>query len=408
MIRYSYTAYDGKGKWQTGTVKAINEEDARRFLKTRGLEAAQIAPYRLWYANGLRSKLALLRTPDLSHLALATRQLSVMLNAGLDVVRSLDVLQSADYGDRLNLAWADISRSLQRGLPLSKAMGRHPTVFSPVFRGLVKAGENSGALVANLNAMADNLERDLALRQRLRAALVYPAFVFLVCILSVLVLTQKVLPSLIQGVFKESGTELPWMTRSVIWVGDALNAPWFYHLVIPGCFFLLVFFGNYLRTRGGRYRLQWMLRRLPVARGLVVSTSAARFCRTMSSLSACGIPLVHSLELTDMVLDDYVMSRAIDQVVVGVENGESLTELIRQSEAFPPVVAGFAELGEETGHMASAFRHLAQLLEEEIELSLNSLMSALEPLMIGLMGAIVGYVVVAMFLPLYTMLNGAT
>ena len=135
------------------------------------------------------------------------------------------------------------------------------------------------------------------------------------------------------------------------------------------------------------------------------TTSTARFSRTIDALNAYSLTLVHSLELTDMVLSDHEMSRAIDKIIVGVEDGEPFSELIRRSGVFPPMVAGFTELGEETGRLSSSYKHLAEMLEEEIDLLLNSLMAALEPLMIGVMGMIVGYVVIAMFLPLYQMLS---
>ena len=402
-MRYFYSAHDSKGKWVSGNLEAPNDTEARIILAKRGLDWAHLQPQR--QLSDWVTRLSLLMPPSLLNLALATRQLSVMLNSGIDVLRSIDVLQMADYGPRLNLAWMDLSKSLSKGSSLSKGMGRHPAVFSPVFVGLVKAGESSGSLVSNLNTLAEHLERELRLRQKLSSALTYPAFVFVICILAVLLLTQKVLPTLIQGVFKETGTELPWMTQSVIVVGNLLNSSWFYHLVVPALLVFCLFSVHYVRTAGGRYRLQWLLRQIPGLNQLLRTTSAARFSRTMGALNACGLTLVHSLELTDMVLSDHEMSRAIDKIIVGVEDGEPFSELIRRSGVFPPMVAGFTELGEETGRLSSSYKHLAEMLEEEIDLLLNSLMAALEPLMIGVMGMIVGYVVIAMFLPLYQMLS---
>lgn len=402
-MRYFYTAHDRNGRWTSGNVDAPNQTEARILLAKRGLDWAHLQPQR--DLSHWLTRLALLAPPSLANLALATRQMSVMLNSGIDVVRTLDILQMADYGARLNLAFTDLSKSIGKGNSMSRGMARHPVVFSPVYVGLVKAGETSGALVANLSTLAEHLERELRLRQKLTSALTYPAFVFVICILAVLLLTQKVLPTLIQGVFKETGTQLPWMTQSVVWLGNALNSAWFYQLVIPALLFLGLFSVYYVRTAGGRYRLQWLLKRVPGVNVLLRTASAARFARTMGALNACGLTLVHSLELTDMVLSDYEMSRAIHKMVVGLEDGEPLSELIRQSEAFPPMVAGFTELGEETGRLSGAYKHLAEMLEEEIDLLLNSLMAALEPLMIGVMGLIVGYVVIAMFLPLYQMLS---
>ncbi len=405
MKRFFYSAQSvERGTLVSGTVEAANERDARLILAKRGLEWAQLRPER--NLDSWLTRLRLLAPPSLIDLALATRQLAVMLNSGIDVVRSLDVLQMADYGPRLNLAWSDLSNNVNKGYSLSRAMGRHPGVFSPVFIGLVKAGESSGSLVANLNSLADHLERELRLRQKLSSALVYPAFVFLICCLAVLLLTQKVLPTLINGVFKETGTALPLITQSVVYVGNLLNSAWFYHIVLPALIFGLLFSAHYARTPGGRYRIQWILKRIPGVREVLRAASAARFARTMASLNACGISLVHSLELTDMVLSDYELSRAIDKIIAGVEEGESFAELLRQSNAFPAIVIGFTELGQETGSLSSAYKHLGEMLEEEIDLLLNTLMSALEPLMIGLMGGLVGYVVIAMFLPLYQMLNG--
>ncbi|MBS2038151.1 type II secretion system F family protein [bacterium] len=405
MKRYFYSAQSvERGSLVSGTVEAPNEHEARIILAKRGLEWAQLRRER--DLSSWVTRLRLLSPPSLIHLALATRQLSVMLNSGIDVVRSLDVLQMADYGPRLNLAWSDLANHVNKGYSLSRAMARHPGVFSPVFTGLVKAGESSGSLVSNLNSLADHLERELRLRQKLSSALVYPAFVFGICCLAILLLTQKVLPTLINGVFKETGTNLPLITQSVVYLGNLLNSAWFFHIVLPVLLFGLLFSVHYARTPGGRYRMQWILKRIPGVKLVLRAAAAARFSRTMGSLNACGIPLVHSLELTDMVLSDYEMSFAIDKIIAGVEEGESFAELLRSSEAFPAIVVGFTELGQETGSLAKAYKHLSEMLEEEIDLLLNTLMSALEPLMIGVMGAFVGYIVIAMFLPLYQMLNG--
>jgi type II secretory pathway component PulF len=406
LIRFAYTAHSGKGQWVSGTVRATSEKDARRYLLSRGLEPTSVEVYRGW--NSWNARLALLSPVDFSQLTLATRQFAVLLNSGIDVVRSLEVLMAADYGRRLNLAWLDVSRALQRGVSLSKALGRHPVVFSPVYRGLVKAGEESGGLVLNLNSLADHLEKDLRLRHKLKAALIYPAFVFVICLLALLLLTQKVLPTLISGVFRESGMELPWITRSVVWVGQLLNSSWFLRAGVPIFLLGALMLQAYALTPGGRYRWQWCLWHTPGLRSLWSSTCAARFGRSMSALCACGMPWLRSLELTAQVVDDYRMRGAIDQLILGVEEGEPIAEVMRQNGAFPALVVGFTELGQETGGVAKAYRHLSDMLEEEIELNLNTVTTTLEPLMVGLMGLFVGYVVIALFLPLYSILNGAT
>ena len=404
MPEYRFVAKSPRGREVKGLLFGNTEAEAREWLQSREYQVVQLTPVSTAY-TWLETHLNKLRPLDLSELALTTRQMTTMVQSGLGIVRALEVVREQPLGGRLQRAWNDVTSQVHKGNSLARSMGRHPDVFDALYLGLVRAGEASGALAMNLARLADLLEKDLRVRRRLAAALTYPAIVFVVCILCTLLLTQQVLPSFVNGIFRDSSMSLPLMTRSVIMVTDLLNHRFFYWTIVPSGLVALYFLRAYLKTPGGKRRLQQVVFHTPLIRQVLVKVASSRFSRTMSSLLQSGVPMMYSLELSDRVLGNYLYSAHMAGIRAGVEQGEKLSSLLRKIELFPPSLAGFVELGEESGRMPELLDKLADIYDEEMEIALETCLAALEPLMVGVMGLLVGYIVVAMFLPLYSLLN---
>ncbi len=404
MPDYRFIVKNKRGRTVRGVLVAASEADATAQLTGKDFHLLELREVHHWISR-VQSWMARLRPVSLLELASTTRQLATLLNAGLGVMRSLDVLNEQPLTPRLAQAWADISLSVQKGMAMSRGMARHPDVFDGMYRGLVKAGESSGALVDNLARLSDVLERELRLRQKLSAALTYPAFVFVICIAATFVLTQNILPTFINGIFKDSALVLPWMTRSVIFVTNFMNSRLFFWGFLPGMVIAFYLLAGYIRTPGGRYRLQQLSFNIPVIREVFIKAACARFARTMGCLLKCGMPLIYSLELADMVLSNYILSRHVQNIRDGLEEGRSMSSLLREVPLFPPILAGFTELGETTGQLPMLYGRLADMFDEELDIAMETATTLMEPIMVGVLGLLVGYVIVAMFIPMYQLLS---
>ena len=403
MADFRFVARNRKGNTIRGVLMADSEADARALLNSRELEVVKVQLLSGWMGK-IEAWISRLLPISLVELALTTRQFSVMMKAGVGIARALEVLNQQTLSERLSRAWADIALSLQKGINLSRAMARHPDVFEGLYRGLVKAGESSGGLVENLNMLADLLEREVKLRRKIATALTYPVFALVICLAATLLLTQYVLPPLINGVFKDSNMVLPWMTQVVIAATNLLNHRYFFLIFLPGFLLAVYLLRLYSRTAGGRYRMQLLAFHLPVIRVVFIKAACSRFARTMGCLLRCGVPMVHSLQLTDMVLSNHVLSRYIEEMKGGLERGEPLSGLIRAVPLFPPLLAAFTELGEQTGQMPMLYSRLADMFDEELECAIEACTTLLEPMLVAVLGFIVGFVVVAVLLPMYQLL----
>ena len=404
MADYRFVVKNSKGRRVRGVLVADNDKDARAILQSRGLEVVELKLLSGMLGR-LESWVARVLPVRLGELALTTRQFSVMMRSGVGLSRSMEVLNQQPLSERLSRAWADVGICMQKGISLSRAMARHPDVYDGLYRGLVKAGESSGALVENLSMLADLLEKEVKLRRQIAAALTYPIFVLVICLGATILLTQQVLPAFINGLFRDADMQLPWMTRAVIAFTTVLNHRYFYFVALPGSVLLGYLFFAYLRTAGGRYRAQQVAFHTPVLRMVFIKAASSRFARTMGCLLRCGVPMVYSLQLTDMVLSNYVLSGYIQKVKQGLEQGEPMSTLLRECPLFPPLLPAFTELGEQTGHLPELYAKLADIFDEELEVAIETATTLLEPILVGILGILVGFVVVAMFVPMYQLLS---
>lgn len=404
MPKFLYAAVNTRGHEVTGAVWANNEQEARVQLQVRRYDVKSLRED-LSRMAWLERQLARMRPPSLLELAVTTRQLAVMLQAGLSINQALQILVQQPLGRALGESWVQVEKEVSSGVYLSKSLSRFPALFSGLYVGLCKAGEASGSLPANLSRLADHLEREVALRRKVQAALTYPMFVFASCLgLSVLIV-QHILPQFLNGIFKDASIELPWMTKSLIVVTAFFNNP----VALVSLAFGLAGGGwllsNYARTPAGRFQMQQLALGTPTLRVVIQKILTSRFCRTMSTLLRSGIPVVQALDLTSEAVDNRVMADHLQQAVADLKDGQPLHMSLRAVPIFPSMMGSFVELGEDTGKLPELMERLADTFDEELELALVAFTQLIEPVMVAIMGGMVAYVMVAIFIPLYQILG---
>jgi type IV pilus assembly protein PilC len=274
-----------------------------------------------------------------------------------------------------------------------------------LFVGMVKAGESSGALDKVLFRLADHLDKEVRVRQKIKAAITYPAFIFVLAMILATIIVQHILPTFINGVFASENLALPLMTQVLILVTNFLNDGQNLTYLAAGFVVFAFFLMQYMKTPQGRFQFQSLLHNMPGSRDVVKTLLAARFCRIFSFLINSGIPLVHSLELVSAALGDYVVAPRIEQVKNDLRDGKELAESVKDMDVFPKLLVEFLIVGEETGRIAELMEKLADTYDEDIDNAVEAYTALLEPVMLCVMGGLVGYVIIAVFIPLYQLVG---
>lgn len=386
-----------------GVVEAPNVEavieDLRnvRYTVTNVKEQADVfAAFRAWRVRMLKV--------NLWALVVFTRQFATIFNSGVPLIRGLEGLSKQTLNRRLSMALAEVYQDVKNGTTMARALQKHPDVFTPVYVALVRAGEMAGALGEILDRTAGFLERDFQLRQKVRAATTYPIFVFFVTILVTGVLVLWVFPtfvSLLDGL----NVALPWPTRLLIFITDVVYNPLFFVVAPASIGLAVVTFQRWLKTRLGRRTVDRLLMELPLVGPINKKVVISRFCRTLATLLQSGVPLIHALDIVSKVSGNEVVAEILEEIKSGVKAGMKLSQPIKEYHMFPPIVAHMVSVGEETGNLPDILTKLANFYDQEVEASLDAFSSLIEPIMISFMGAVVGFVLLAVFLPVYQILQ---
>lgn len=399
MPTYLFKAMDLAGIPAQGEVEAIDKQAVADQLKARGLVVLDIA-------NKYRSMELRLQLPQrvrLPDLAVATRQLATMVSAGVTILRSLHVLESQTKSRLLAETLKAVRQDVEAGLLLSDALERHPKVFGPLYVAMVRTGEAGGLLESALIRTADQLEKDASLRRQVRSAMVYPALVVTFALIVLLALVAFLIP-VFEKVFKQFGGHLPTLTKFMVGLSHLIRDQWYLVFV----FLIAVIAGFIIWKRSERGRAQWdrVKLRVPMKIGDVVQKVAiARWARTLSSLTSAGVPIMQGLDIVGKTAGNTVVEEAMEKVVASVRSGGTISQPLKESAVFPPMVSHMVGVGEETGAVDQMLAKLAEFYEDEVAAAVKALTSLLEPVMIIVVGAIVGVIVVAMYLPLFGMYN---
>ncbi len=399
MSTYVFKAIDLAGGKARGEVEADSKQAVADQLKQRGLVVLDITD-----KHGSREiELAFLKTVKANDLAIFSRQLSTMISSGMSILRALYVLEEQTESKFLKETIVAVRKDVEAGLSLSDSMERHPKVFSQLFVAMTKAGETGGVLEDSLMRVADQLQKDAALRRQIKSAMVYPALVIFFAVGVMMALVAFLVP-VFEGVFKQFGGELPALTKVSVAMSHAVTGYWW--LMFLTAAGIVVGFIKWKKTTWGRK--QWDHFRLHVPMkigGIVQQVAVARWSRTLASLTAAGVPLLQALEITGKTGGNVAIEESMDAVIASVKRGGTIAAPIAQEPIFPAMVTHMVGVGEETGALDAMLDRVAEFYEEQVEASVKALTSILEPIMIIVIGAIVGFIVISMYLPLFSVYN---
>ncbi|MGC8784112.1 MAG: type II secretion system F family protein [Armatimonadota bacterium] len=394
MPTFAYTFRDSMGTVRSGTSEAESAEILRKRLQEQGFTVTEVRQIRAQRPGGGWGRV------KLSDLAIFCRQFSTMQDAGVSIVRSLDVLAQQTQSAKLRRIIMDIQAEVEAGQTLSKAMSKYPNVFSNLFIGLIRAGEVGGVLEESLQRLAAFLEADVALRRKVRAAMTYPTIVVIAALAIVIGLVTFILPKFFD-VFKDLGIkEFPVMTQMLMDFSNFLTSRWYVMIAIV--VLVVIAFRMFVRTRIGRRLYDRLKLKLPVFGPLNHKIALARFSRTLSTLLSSGVPILQALETVAGTVANEIIAEAVMEARARIREGDRIGPPLEKSGMFPPMVVHMISIGEESGALDQMLSKVADFYESEVESTLQSLTSAIEPVLIVLLGGMVGFIVISLLLPLIT------
>jgi len=350
----------------------------------------------------------------LKRITLITRQLSTLQDAGLPLLRSLQILEQQQKPGRLKNILYDVCDDVESGSSLSDSFAKHPKAFDRLYVKMVKAGEIGGVLDVILQRLADFMEKGQRLRRRIKGAMIYPTVVICIAVAIVTGIMYFVIPKF-QEIFNDFNVKLPDLTLFLIaaskWIAGTSRAD----QSVPGAIwviaspFIIYFFFKILRKTGfGRAATDWLVLRIPVIGGLVQKTTVARFTRTLGTLVAAGVPILEAITITKETSGNWVFEKALGQVHDSIREGETFAAPLRKSKVCDSIVVNMIDVGEETGDLDVMLMKIADNYDEEVDVAVASLLSLLEPFMVVILGTIVGGIVLALFLPLVSMIESVS
>jgi type IV pilus assembly protein PilC len=399
MSTYVFKAMDLAGVKAQGEVEADSKQAVSDQLKARGLIVLDIAD-----KHGSKEiELAFLKSVKAGDLAVFSRQLATMITSGMSILRALYILEEQTENKFLKETIVAVRKDVEAGLPLSDAMERHPKVFSPLFVAMTRAGETGGVLESALLRVADQLESDASLRRQIKSAMIYPTLVVVFAVGVMMALVAFLVP-VFEGVFKTFGGELPAITKVSVAMSHIVTKDWWLMFaVVAG---VVVAFTKWKSSSWGRPQWDRFRLRVPMKIGTIVQEVAvARWSRTLASLTAAGVPLLQALEITGKTGGNVVVEEAMEGVIASVKRGGTIAAPLAQTSIFPMMVSHMVGVGEETGALDAMLDKVADFYEDRVAASVKALTSILEPIMIIVIGSIVGFIVISMYMPLFTVYN---
>lgn len=395
MPVYSYTFRDPSGGVQKGTAEAESEDILRKRFEEQGFTITEVTMIK---AKGAKQKRY--GKVKLGNLAIFCRQFSTMVDAGVSLVRCLDVLSIQTQDTKLKKILTDVGERVEGGESLSRAMQRHPRTFSNLFIGLIRAGEIGGVLEESLQRLAHFLEKDVELRRKIKSAMTYPVLVFVMAFGITFFLVYWFVPqwSKILLDLGLKGDDIPAPTQFLIGLAHTLETKWL--AIILTLVAIIVAYKLFVSTRFGRRVMDRVKLKVPVFGKLHHKICMARFSRTMGTLLTSGVPILQAMETVAGTVGNTIMADAVMEARARIREGDRIGEPLEASRLFPPMVVHMIGVGEESGSLDFMLQKIADFYEAEVEATLASLTAALEPIMIVSLGFIVGFIVISMFLPL--------
>jgi general secretion pathway protein F len=405
MPVYAYKGLDTRGKNVAGVKEAESPRTLRGLLKKDGVYVVDFSEERERVVSGK----GLSREVDFKGLfdrvkpqdvAILTRQLATLIKAGIPLAESLSALVEQATSDKLRRTLAEVRRKVNEGTPLADALGEHPKIFPDLFVNMVRAGEASGNLDQILVRLADFLDGQVRQKNRIQSAMMYPVIMTIVGMLITGLLMVVVVPKITE-IFRDMGKALPWNTQLLIYVSQITGSYWWALLILTGGG--IYGFKRWKRSKTGKPRWDAMVLRIWVVGPLVRMIAIARFARILGTLLTGGVPLLKAMEIVRTLLGNEVLMKVVDDARAAIREGESIAAPLAKSGQFPPVVTRMIAVGERSGQLEGMLENVAIAYEQDVETKIGRLMTLLEPVMILMMGGVVGFIVFSILLPILEM-----
>lgn len=403
MPTFTYTVRDSSGAMRTATLEAENEELLARRLREQGFAVSEIKKEKTRKKSSTSDFFQNLQRIKTEELSIFFRQFSTMVDAGVSFVRCLSVLGEQTQNARLRRIIGEMQKEVEAGSQLSKAMAKFPRVFSNLMIGLVRAGEVGGVLEETLQRLSGFIESDVALKRKVKSAMTYPTMVLWMAAGIVIVICTFVFPAFIK-LFKDMGVkEMPLLTQIMIDFSNFLvYKGWLALIIVIALKIGMTMFG---RTKIGRRIFDWIKLHVPVIGKLNLKVATARFARTLGTLLVSGVPILQAMETVAGTVDNILMSDAIMEARARIREGERVGEPLKKSGLFPPMVIHMISIGEESGSLDAMLSKVADFYEAEVEAALADLASAIEPVLIALLGGIVLCILLAVWMPIISIIQ---
>jgi len=401
LPQFSYRAKDQSGQTVTGVLEA----ESTSVVTTR-LQSMGFFPLAVEDSTAAAAKAARKRTKriGINDMATFNRQLADLLSSGIPLVKALDVIQKQTTNPNLVEIITQIDQDVSGGDSLAGAMARHPKIFSKLYVAMVRAGEMGGLLDQVLQRLADFAEGEADTRSKIKSALAYPVVMILAGSGAVILLMTVVMPKILK-IYTDLNQTLPFTTQLLIGFSNALREYWY---LFVGGFVLLLFAGyRTLNTAEGKRALDTMVLKIPVLGPMIVKKEIANFARTLGSLLHNGVSILPALDIVHEVLTNRVVADEVATIPQNVTQGEGIAAPLRKSKVFPPVVVNMMAIGEETGRLDDVLMKIARSYDTEVDRAVKTLTSLLEPMIILFMGVVVGFIVISMLLPIFSIDPGA-
>ena len=403
MATFAYAGRTRGGETVSGERIADSMDAAVAALRRDRILVTKISPVKSKADDGKKSRLG--KGVAAKNLAVFTRQFSVMIDAGLPLVQCLDILGSQEEDKNFAEIINQTRMSVEQGASLADAMRKSPRAFDSLFTNMVAAGEAGGILDTILKRLATYIEKAVKLKGQVKSAMIYPIAVMVIASLVVAVILWKVIPTF-ADMFASLGADLPLPTRVVIWMSHSLVT---YFPVIIGTIVIVGWtLRTYYKTDGGRHVIDAAVLKMPILGLIMRKIAVARFCRTLATLISSGVPILDGLEITAKTAGNAIVEDAIMSTRKSIEHGETISAPLKETQVFPAMVVQMIGVGEATGALDTMLAKIADFYEEEVDTAVAGLLTLLEPIMIAVLGVVVGGIVIAIYLPIFDLISKLT
>lgn len=399
MATFSYRARDNSGQIFSGVIEGDSREAVIDKLREMKYFIISIEEKR---HTLLSTEITFFKSIKIRDLAIFYRQFATMVSAGLTLVNCLEILSKQTENKLLADKIDDIKKNVERGSTLADAFTNHSETFSKLYINMIKAGEIGGVLDDILNRMATLMEKEYELRQKIKSAMTYPLFIFGAAFVMGVFVLLFILPQFV-GIFQQFGGELPFLTKMLVWFTVAFNRYWYIFFAVLA---LLAFaFISYSRTKQGHKNIDRIKLKLPVFGNLFLKTSVNRFTRTLGTLIKSGVPIIQSLKISAESIGNDILAEAVMNAADRIKEGQSISAPLEESKVFPPMVTQMIMVGEESGELEGMLLNVSQFYDQEVERAVEQLTSVIEPILMVVVAGVVGVMVIAMYLPIFSMVN---